>query len=210
MIVYLSLLEIDSRSRTGRTWLGNPYRVHQRLLMAFPGAEPGRVLFRIEDEWAPPRIIVQSEAEAEWDAAFGGFAVLASPIQQKALSMDVAAGDVLRYRLRANPTKRLSAGCPGKKVDGPRVGLFKEEDQRAWMERKASSAGFKLLSVDVRPLSTIVSHKNPAKDRTRQSHLAVQFDGLLRVLDPHGLEKAVRSGIGSAKAYGFGLLSLAR
>jgi len=208
--MHLSLLEVDPRSHIARTWLGNPYRVHQRLLMAFPNADPGRILFRIEDEWAPPRIIVQSEAEAEWDAAFGDFTVLASPVQQKTLSVDVAAGDVLRFRLCANPTKRLSAGCPGKKVDGPRVGLFKEADQRAWMERKARSAGFELLSVDVRPLSTIVSRKNPAKDRARQSHLAVQFNGRLRVTDPRELEEAVRCGVGSAKAYGFGLLSLAR
>jgi hypothetical protein len=81
--MHLSLLEVDSRSHIARTWLGNPYRVHQRLLMAFPNADPGRVLFRIEDEWALPRIIVQSEAEAEWDAAFGDFTVLASPVQQK-------------------------------------------------------------------------------------------------------------------------------
>jgi len=208
--MYLSLLEIDPQSPIARTWLGNPYRVHQRLLMAFPNAEPGRLLFRIEDEWVPPRIIVQTEAQAGWDAAFGDFGVLASPVHQKTVDIDVAAGDVLRFRLRANPTKRLSAGCPGKKADGPRVGLFKEEEQRAWVERKASSAGFELLAVDVRPLSTIVSRKNPAKDRSRQSHLAVQFDGRLRVTTPHELDEAVRCGIGSAKAYGFGLLSLAR
>lgn len=208
--MYISLLEIDPRSHVARTWLGNPYRVHQRLLMAFPDADPGRVLFRIEDEWAPPRIIVQCEAEARWDAAFEDLRVLASPIQQKVLSLNVAVGDELRFRLRANPTKRLMAGCPGKRVDGPRVGLFKEEDQRTWMERKASSAGFELLSVAIRPLGTVVSRKNPAKDRGRQSHLAVQFDGHLRVTEPRELEAAVRCGIGSAKAYGFGLLSLAR
>lgn len=208
--MYLSLLEVDSRSHIARTWLGNPYRVHQRLLMAFPDTQPGRVLFRIEDEWALPRIIMQSEGEAQWDAAFGDFRVLASPVQQKSLHMDLLAGEVLRFRLRANPTKRLSAGCPGQRVDGPRVGLFKEEDQRAWVERKARGAGFELLSVDVRTLGTVVSRKSPAKHRTVQSHLAVQFDGHLRVIDPAALNKSVRCGIGTAKAYGFGLLSLAR
>ena len=128
--MFLTLLEIDPGSHVARTWLGNPYRVHQRLLMAFPSMDPGRVLFRIEAEWSLPRIIVQSEAEAEWGAAFGHFAVLASPIHQKSVDIDVAAGDVLRFRLHANPTKRLSARCPGKKVDGPRVGLFKEEEQQ--------------------------------------------------------------------------------
>lgn len=208
--MFLSLLEIDSQLHMARTWLGNPYRVHQRLAMAFPKAQPGRVLFRIEDEWSPPRIIVQTEVDADWDAAFREFTVLASEPKQKLLDIRFSSGDVLRFRLLANPTKRLSAGCPGAKVDGPRVGLFKEADQRAWLGRKAAGAGFALLAVELRPLSTIVSHKNPSKDRSRQSHLAVQFDGRLRVTDPGRLSEAVQAGIGTAKAYGFGLLSLAR
>lgn len=208
--MFLSLLEIDSASHLARTWLGNPYRVHQRLSMAFPDSRPGRVLFRIEDEWSPPRIIVQAEAEADWDVAFRDSPVLASRPQQKPLDLAVSRGDVVRFRLRANPAKRLSAGCPGARVDGARVGLFKEADQRAWLERKATAAGFETLAFDVRPLSTIVSHKNPAKDRARQSHLAVQFDGRLRVIDANILTEAVRAGIGPAKGYGFGLLSLAR
>ena len=208
--MFLSLLEIDPGVDVARTWLGNPYRVHQRLAMAFPDSQAGRALFRIEDEWSPPRIIVQTQAEADWDAAFRDLPVLASRPRQKPLDMAVSDGDVLRFRLRANPTKRLSAGCPGAKVDGARVGLFKEADQRAWLKRKAAAAGFEALAFDIRPLSTIVSRKNPAKDRARQSHLAIQFDGQLRVIDTHALIEAVRAGIGSAKAYGYGLLSLAR
>lgn len=208
--MFLSLLEIDATAHVARTWLGNPYRVHQRLSMAFPGSQPGRVLFRIEDEWSPPRIIVQAEAEADWDAAFRDLPVLAARPQQRPLDLAVSCGDALRFRLRANPTKRLSAGCPGAKADGPRVGLFKEADQRAWLERKAADAGFEALAFNIRPLSTIVSRKNPAKDKARQSHLAVQFDGRLRVTDAKALNEAVRAGIGPAKGYGFGLLSLAR
>jgi CRISPR system Cascade subunit CasE len=208
--MYLSLLEIDSHSPIARTWLANPYRVHQRLLMGVPETERGRVLFRIEDEWAPPRILVQAETQAQWDVAFADLLVLASAPRQKAAQVSVAVDDVLRFRLHANPTKRLSAKSPGSKVDGPRVGLFKEEEQRGWLKRKADGAGFELLGVDVRPCSTIVSRKNSAKDSARQSHLAVRFDGRLRVTDADALDQAIRWGIGSAKAYGFGLLSLAR
>ena len=208
--MFLSVLEIDSQAHIARTWLSNPYRVHQRLALAFPNTPSGRVLFRIEGEWSPPRIIVQTEVEADWQAAFQQFAVLSSRPQQKPLEIRVSSGDILRFRLLANPTKRLSAGCPGAKVDGPRVGLFKEADQRGWLERKAAGAGFVPLAVEVRPLSTVVSRKNPSKDHSRQSHLAVQFDGLLQVTDPGKLCEAVQAGIGTAKGYGFGLLSLAR
>jgi CRISPR system Cascade subunit CasE len=208
--MYVSLLEIDVRTQVGRTWLGNPYRVHQRLLMAFPGAEPGRVLFRIENEWPTPRIITQAEAEADWDTAFGDLRILAGRPQQKAMEMQVSAGEMLRFRLRANPTKRLSAGKPGEKIDGPRVGLFKEVDQRAWLARKAEVAGFEPVAFDIRPLGTVLSRKNPAKDRAHQSHLAVEFEGLLQVVDSRALAESVRLGIGSGKAYGNGMLSLAR
>ena len=36
------------------------------------------------------------------------------------------------------------------------------------------------------------------------------FEGVLRVADPAALASAVENGLGSAKGYGFGLLSLAR
>jgi CRISPR system Cascade subunit CasE len=42
------------------------------------------------------------------------------------------------------------------------------------------------------------------------THHAVRFDGLLVVTDPERLRHALRAGIGSAKGFGFGLLSLAR
>ena len=39
--------------------------------------------------------------------------------------------------------------------------------------------------------------------------LAVRFDGLLAVTDPALFRNTLQTGIGSAKAFGFGLLSLA-
>jgi CRISPR system Cascade subunit CasE len=44
----------------------------------------------------------------------------------------------------------------------------------------------------------------------KMTHLAVQFDGVLEVTDPAKFLETVRQGIGSAKGFGFGLLSLAR
>ena len=40
-------------------------------------------------------------------------------------------------------------------------------------------------------------------------HFGVRFDGTLQVTDARALARAVRDGIGPAKAFGFGLLSLA-
>ena len=208
--MYLSLLEVDARSTMARTWIANPYRVHQRLLMAFPAQPPGRLLFRIEDKWTPLRLLVQSGIEADWSRAFAEHPVLCQLPLQKSFTPRYREGEVLRFLLRANPTKRLPSGRPGERVDGARVGLSREDDQRDWMLRKGAAAGFRPLDFRVRQVGTVRSHKTPSKDRGRQSHLVVEFEGMLEVADPDVLTKAVEHGIGTAKAYGNGLLSLGR
>jgi CRISPR system Cascade subunit CasE len=45
---------------------------------------------------------------------------------------------------------------------------------------------------------------------TDERFFAVRYDGLLEVTDPVKFLETLRAGIGSAKGFGFGLLSLAR
>ena len=46
------------------------------------------------------------------------------------------------------------------------------------------------------------------KDRMTLSHAGVRFDGVLEVTDPVSFAATLDSGIGSGKAFGFGLLSV--
>jgi CRISPR system Cascade subunit CasE len=48
------------------------------------------------------------------------------------------------------------------------------------------------------------------EDHSGGRFLAVRFEGVLEVTDPDQLLQTVSEGIGSAKGFGFGLLSLAR
>ena len=84
-------------------------------------------LFRVEPA-QPPVILVQSAEEPRWDYAFGnaGF-LLARPPQVKAFQPQFAAGQVWRFRLRANPTVKRQK---------KRHGLTSEDEQRAWLQRK--------------------------------------------------------------------------
>ncbi|MFQ5614487.1 MAG: type I-E CRISPR-associated protein Cas6/Cse3/CasE, partial [Anaerolineae bacterium] len=110
---------------------------------------------------------------------------------------------------RANPTKRLFRDDPERKLKkGQRLGLFKEEEQQAWLQRKGQQGGgFIVLG------ATIISEgfsRGRTKEKHKFKHFAVRFDGLLQVTDPDRFLKTVRRGIGSGKGLGFGLLSLAR
>lgn len=208
--MYLSLLEIDVTGATGRGWISNPYRIHQRLLMALPDGEGGRLLFRLEEDRQPPRLLVQTALQVDWERCFGDLRVLAATPRQKRVEPVLRAGQRLRFFLRANPTARRILSPPPEDQpvpSGKRLGLLREEDQRAWLERKAEAGGFVPLAFEVRPGGFVTCRRGG--EIPTQTYFRVDFEGVLRVTDPRRLEQALASGIGSGKAFGFGLLSLA-
>ena len=86
------------------------------------------------------------------------------------------------------------------------MGLYREEEQIAWLQRKGEGGGFRVRAVRTGAQDTVGGWD---KERHKLTLLAVQFDGLLQVIDPARLRRTVRQGIGSGKGLGFGLLSLA-
>jgi CRISPR system Cascade subunit CasE len=106
------------------------------------------------------------------------------------------AGQALAFRLRANPTA---------KREGKRFGLMTEGLQRAWLERKGAAAGFRPSLFQVACEGMANGHKG----ENTLTHLAVRFDGVLTVIDGDAFSAAIENGIGPAKAFGFGLLSVA-
>jgi CRISPR system Cascade subunit CasE len=208
-MIYLSCLEPDMSRSEARRWFGNPYLIHQRLLMAWPDGSAGRVLFRVDTERRPPRILVQSPVEADWGRAFADFPVLVGLPLQKKVEPVLAPGQRVQFLLRANPTvRRLEFEGKVERVpSGERVGLLREEQQLAWLHRKLEDAGAEVLAAEARNRGEQISFRRTT--RTRMIHQCVEFEGRLRVKDPESLLQALREGIGPAKAFGFGLLSLA-
>ncbi len=202
--MYLSRLTLNF-SRMAVLWVSNPYRVHQRLRMAC--GDDSHLLFRIEENaQGVNQILVQSQNEPGWKKAFDDFPVLLRLPECKLFMPQLYPGTSYRFRLLANPTVK-------KTIDGnlnkARLGLLHEEDQQKWLCRKIEAAGSTILASRTLPHGFQHSRKNPAKDENQQTHFAVLFEGVLQVKDVSQLQAALEAGIGSAKGYGFGLLSLA-
>jgi len=204
--MYVGRLQIN-RSRIAVHWLANPYRVHQRLKMAFEGGE--RLLYRIEETPDGTQILIQSDVPPDWEAAFATFAVLGRSPEHKRFEPHLAEGRCHRFRLLANPIVTRQVDVEGGGHKGKRIGLLRNEDQQAWLQRKLEACGAVLEACTISPRGLQRSRRNPQKDDAVQTHLAVQFDGVLRVRDVDAVTAALEHGIGPAKAYGFGLLSLA-
>lgn len=205
--MYLSLLRLDHRSRRAMTEASRPYELHRSLLTAFPDEDaggPGRVLFRLDTdhESGGMSVIVQSEKEPSW-ARLNGATGFVTECKCKEFQPSLASGQVLRFRLRANPTRRVDG-------TGKRQGILGHEEQIEWLRKKGQLGGFELIG------ATAVD-EGFAKDRKTYQNsfrhsitlLSVRFDGLLRVVDPEAFRDMLEDGIGSAKGLGFGLLSIA-
>lgn len=123
---------------------------------------------------------------------------------------------MLRFRLRANPTKKIHTTAEnhtsGKKptgLNGTRKPL-RQEELPEWIARKGIRHGFSVLEIRDQP--DPVSGKEQIgwkPERQRLTHSAVLFEGVLEVTDADLFRVALWQGIGPAKAYGFGLLSIA-
>lgn len=141
--MFLSVIRVNvgddpDRPRPGRLWIRNPYRVHQRLCMAFPSASrlsddpdflnpfkpedfgPHQVhvargpdsgfMFRIDPHpGGRVVILVQSAVKPDWDYAFrNADYLLSAPTQIKSFDPRFQPNQRLRFRILANPVRKVS------------------------------------------------------------------------------------------------------
>ncbi|OPZ30604.1 MAG: CRISPR system Cascade subunit CasE [Lentisphaerae bacterium ADurb.BinA184] len=200
MSIFLTqaLLEFETAARLG---LHDVYDWHQLVWKAFPGrdGQPRDFLTRLdrrERERALRLLIVSPRAPVRPETWPGD----AAAWQTREIPPAFFASPHYRFQLRANPTKRDNA-------TRRRLPLRTDDQLRAWLLRKAEAAGF---AVDADSLHMMQEGREWfAKSGHQGSHHAVEFEGRLAVTDRTRFAAAFARGIGSAKAFGFGLLALA-
>ena len=222
----LHRVTLNPRNKDARRDLTDPYQMHATLCRAFCQQQtkcpPGALLWRLEPEADPqgyPRVLIQSQAAPDWATLNeSGWLARAEPgidlAQKLALDM-LAAGQIFRFRLRANPCKTLQ---------GKRVGLVHPGVQRDWLARKGEQHGFALPASATQDYFDFVTspkgHADPdvrlsqdqkltgrRHDGTTICVYSVLFEGRLTVREPAPFRAALQSGIGHGKVMGLGLLS---
>ncbi len=110
-------------------------------------------------------------------------------------------GQLLQFRLKANPSKR-------DKKSHKTVELWRMEEQQQWLARQAVKHGFAVHTVDWIPNTKIYGRKPNQKDPIRIACVLMQ--GVLEITNRELFIKALCEGIGRGRAYGCGLLSIAK
>lgn len=237
MEVYLSRLILNARDSRVRRDVSDTYQLHRTILSAFPQAPAGvsarehfGILYRLEALEQEPllfRLIVQSTTQPSWSALpariFGPAPDERGNPAVRRVDEEygrISNGMQLVFRLRANPTRRVSQHLEDNDpLAGKRVALLREEDQLAWLARKGEQHGFRLLKTQYTNIPAAQAAKQanergyrPVGDDRKSMPLtfgATVFTGQLEVTDAERFRNALFKGIGSGKAFGFGLLSVA-
>jgi CRISPR system Cascade subunit CasE len=204
---YLTQILVPYELAVRQLKIRDSYDWHQRAWQAFKGhnGERREFLSRVDEIDDAYRLLIVSPSEPtkpDWCPT--------DCFKTKSIPDDFFAAGRFRFSLLVNPTRKLVVRNEAgeRKKNGSRIALTKREDLLAWMKRKADAGGFTIG--DLEALRTIPKPRSYFQKGSVQGvHYAVEFQGTLTVTDAALFRATFTTGIGSAKAFGFGLLALA-
>ncbi|RKT54134.1 type I-E CRISPR-associated protein Cas6/Cse3/CasE [Saccharothrix australiensis] len=216
--MHLTRFEINPARRAARNLLASPHKIHAAVMAAFPAApptdQPGRVLWRIDRNQHQVLLYIVSPQRPDlthlveqvgrpttqtWDT-----------VDYRTLLDRLQTGQQWAFRLSANPAQ----GTRKHSTTGrsQRHGHVTVAQQTQWLLDRAQRSGFTVETggndepdVAVRGRQTLNFRR---KDATVTLTVAT-FEGHLRITDADALRTSLVTGIGPAKGYGCGLLTLA-
>ncbi|MFF0494389.1 type I-E CRISPR-associated protein Cas6/Cse3/CasE [Nocardia sp. NPDC004068] len=224
-MMYLSQLPLNPARRGTSKFLSSPHVIHGAVEKSFPPSAherppgEGRVLWRVDQTGHAIHLYVVSPSEPDFTHIVeqcGWPTTTAWATRKYSDLLDtLTAGQRWHFRLTANPV-RSTPNPRGvtENTRGKRLGL-NATDQLGWLHRKAAQHGFTVPECgpehDREPDVRIIDRRG-LKFRRGSATVAlsiVTFEGILTVTDPAELRTALVNGIGRAKGYGCGLLTLA-
>jgi len=221
--MFLTRIFLDPGSRRVRQDVGNPEGLHKTVMRLFPsGVGPearkecgvlhrldasanGLLMLLIQSRCAPDVAKLYPEYLVEDELGTPGLGENPSVRNMEAERSRIEVGDEFFFRLKANTTRKIltKSSAEGKRSNGKRVPVRGEAAREQWLRRHAEKAGFRFADVRV----TEAQAQGPTGGVRLGGAI---FDGVLDVEDAALFRAALETGIGPAKAYGFGLLSIRR
>ena len=224
--MFLTKIDLAPERRLARKYLGSPQAMHAVVMGATGGNigdGPGRVLWRV-DRGTTTALYILSPLEPDCSqlvAEVGAAGTQARTLDYSPFLASLDAGQLWAFRLAANPSYSAPRGPD---VRGKRFGHVTVEQQRQWLVERAPRHGFELMPVDhvddegsdgavmvvhrERPVFNRRRSEGEGRDRVTINRTV--YEGVLRITDPESLRRALIAWIGRSKAYGCGLMTLAR
>ena len=212
--MYLTRMELDISRRDTMRALSAPNLLHGAVEAAFPGPRT-RELWRLDRLQGKYYLLILSEREPDLTDAVRKFGAAHedagwesrdySPLLDRAKN-----GSEWQFRLTANPTKCCRSSAKDRDERGTVHAHSTVQYQQEWLAERAQKHGFSLGEDDFMVVGSKWAVFQKGTERRRVSLLAVTYEGRLTVTDETLFRQALTEGIGRAKAYGMGLLTIVR
>ncbi|MGY4986532.1 type I-E CRISPR-associated protein Cas6/Cse3/CasE [Streptomyces nigrescens] len=237
--MYLTRAYLNPRRQGAVKLLGNPRALHALIMGCFPdqphtppGQTPPRVLWRLDaDDVRRPVLWTVSPTCPDYTQLIedAGWPAAQTPQWESKpytpLLDRIETGQRYAFRLTASPTYRTASPAPDQR--GRRLPHTTARHQLRWLTDKALKHGFTIppagalddigpdgevpLQLQLRHRGKNTFGKRDHKDKPiRVALTTATYEGALDVTDPQALRTLLTTGIGQGRAYGCGLLTLAR
>lgn len=217
--MYLSRIALNTRRKSTITALASPQKLHSAVESSFPPdlAENCRNLWRIDRLDSDLYLLVLSNGKPDFSHIVEQFGWPSAEQKWETKNYDhlmdrIEAGQRWQFRLRANPVHsvRQSSGLqtPEPTKRGKVYAHITVQQQEQWLFERAEKYGFNLQKGSFRIVQQEV--RQFLRHRKAVTLGIATFEGVLEVVDATLFLHALSCGIGRAKAYGCGLLTIAR
>lgn len=212
--MYLTRFRINPQRRQARKLLGSPQAMHAAVLSSYmdpPAPTPeSRILWRVDFEGPKVTLYISGpdrpdptalKEQAGWSELPGGW----DTTEYQPFLDKLDKGQVWAFRLTANPVR---FGHTEHHTDTVALGHVTVDQQLDWLLSRTERHGFAVI-----PGSAIV-HAARTWQFKREKHTVTlkvaTFDGALEIREPAPYRRMLTAGIGRARGYGCGLMTLAR
>ncbi len=204
--MYLSRVKINTSIRNTIKFLSSPQVVHAAVESSFADSDQTRKLWRLDYYQGQPYLLLLSQNKPDFAGLIAQFGYADMPGEmrdyQKVLDI-LQNGQQYRFRLCANPVYSVKQGDGERGKVVPHITI---DQQEAWLERKSERGGFTLNEFTIM--------QRGIKKFTRQHKYVTlsmaTYEGVLKIKDVELFRTTLLQGIGRAKSYGCGLLTLAK
>jgi CRISPR system Cascade subunit CasE len=204
--VYLSRIKLDLGNGETKRAISSPQVLHAAVENCFN--EKSRTLWRLDSLEGNLYLLLISESIPDFEKFANQFCEINETGQTKnyeTLLASIKNGQKLRFRFKGNPVHSVvtANGVRGKVT--PHVS---EYHKREWFLNKAKQHGFSVHEDQFALVETGIQqfYRKSNQPPVRLSHAT--FEGILTVEDAELFAIALTNGIGRAKAYGCGLITV--
>ena len=218
--MYLSRVEVNVHRRDTIRLMSSPHIVHAAVMASFPSYESidTRTLWRVDSLGPSTYILVQSGMKPDFSHIVDQYGWPASKQTWDTVDYDpfldkLKDGQVRRFRLTANPVHSVKDPL-NKEGRGKVMAHVTADQQKKWLIERSERCGFRIEDTNTENKEPALEIKSRdfqqfTRDRKDVSLSIVTFEGVLVVKDAALLRESMKKGIGRAKGYGCGLITLA-